>query len=81
MHEENPKKILKRKSKTFIVPFVTFYYRDFLWKINFTNNLFTEYPLEYEHRLKVYIGKGNNYYMIRGLISRRYWFAFTERLE
>ena len=45
MHDENPKKILKRKSKTFIVPFVTFYYRDFLWKINFANNLFIESPL------------------------------------
>jgi len=38
-------------------------------------------PLEYEHRLKVHVGKGNNSCMVTGLIARRTWFAFTERPE
>lgn len=37
--------------------------------------------MEYEHRLRVYVGKGNNSGLVRGLIKRRFWFAFTERLE
>ena len=52
-----------------------------LWKLNHSNKLFVEPPLEYEHRLKVYVGKGNNSSMVRALISRRYWFAVTERVE
>jgi hypothetical protein len=67
--------------KQFIIPFESFYYRDFLWKINFSNQMFVEPPLEYEHRLRVYIGKGNNSCLIRGLINRRYWFAITDRME
>lgn len=43
--------------------------------------MFVEPPLEYEHRLKVYVGKGNNSCMVTGLISRRPWFAFTDRIE
>lgn len=40
-----------------------------------------ETPLEYEHRLRVYIGKGNNSGLLRGLIKRRIWFAITDRIE
>jgi hypothetical protein len=69
----------RRYRKQFTVPFETFYYRDLLWKVNFTNELHIEVPLEYEHRLKVHVGRGNNSCMVAGLISRRNWFAFTER--
>jgi|JI6StandDraft_1071083.scaffolds.fasta_scaffold297276_1 hypothetical protein len=74
------KKSIKLARK-FRVPFETYYYRDFLWKVNFTNELFVEPPLEYEHRLKAFVGKGNNSCMVRGLINRRYWFAFTDKIE
>ena len=40
-----------------------------------------ETPLEYEHRLKIFVGKGNNSCMVSGLIARRTWFAFTDKLE
>ena len=40
-----------------------------------------ETPIEYEHRLRVYIGKGNNSGLIRGLIKRRLWCAITDRVE
>ena len=77
---QNTNKMLLRRNRKFKVPFKTFYYRDFLWKVNFTNLLQVEPPLEYEHRLKVYVGKGNNSCMVRGLINRRYWFAVTDRI-
>ena len=38
-------------------------------------------PLEYEHRLRVFIGMGNNAGLIRGLVKRRIWFAITDRVE
>lgn len=38
-------------------------------------------PLEYEHRLRIFIGRGNNSGLIRGLMKRRIWFAVTDRIE
>lgn len=40
-----------------------------------------EVPLEYEHRLRVFIGKGNNGGLIRGLVKRRIWFAIVDKIE
>lgn len=74
------KKIFLSNLTKFILPYETYHYRDMLWKINYSNRLFVEPPLEYEHRLKAYVGKGNNSSMVRGLISRRYWFAITDRI-
>jgi hypothetical protein len=71
---------LRRHSKKFNIPFETYHYRDLIWKVNFSNNLFVESPLEYEHRLKVFVGKGNNSCMVSGLIARRPWFAFTDKI-
>jgi hypothetical protein len=51
-----------------------------IWKVNFTNDLFVETPLEYEHRIKAFVGKGNNSYMLQGLIKRRIWFAITDKV-
>lgn len=42
--------------------------------------MYVEVPGEYEHRLRVYIGKGNNSCLVRGLIKRRIWFAVTDRI-
>lgn len=70
-----------RLKKKFEPPYPTYHYRHLLWKVNYTNRMFVEPPLEYEHRLKVYVGKGNNSCMVAGLISRRPWFAFTDKLE
>jgi tubulin---tyrosine ligase len=49
--------------------------------VNYSNQLFVEPPVEYEHRLKAYVGKGNNSCMVAGLISRRIWFSFTDKIE
>jgi hypothetical protein len=75
----NPKPF--RKIKSFNPRFETYYYRDLLWKVNFSNEMIVEPPLEYEHRLRVFIGKGNNSGLIHGLIKRRIWFAVTDRIE
>ena len=40
-----------------------------------------ETPVQYEHRLRVFIGKGNNSGLIRGLVKRRIWFGVTDRVE
>ena len=52
-----------------------------LWKVNYSNELNIETPIEYEHRMRVHIGKGNNSGLIRGLINRRIWFAVVDRIE
>lgn len=73
--------LVKRPRRKFNVPFQTYYYRDLLWKANYANSLYVEVPIEYEHRLKVYVGKGNNSCMVSGLIARRSWYALTDRVE
>lgn len=52
-----------------------------IWKVNYSNLINVEVPPEYEHRLKVYVGKGNNSGLVRGLIKRRIWFAVTDKIE
>lgn len=54
-------------------------YRDFLWKINFTNGLFIEPNAENEGAYKVYIGKGNNSMLLRGLMKRRFWWTVVDK--
>ena len=74
-------KTLKRWKKKFELPYPTYHYRNLLWKVNYSNKLYVQPPLEYEHRLKVYVGRGNNSCMVAGLIGRRPWFAFTDKLQ
>ena len=54
-------------------------YRDFLWKINFTNSLFVEPLVEREESYKVFIGKGNNSMLVRGLMKRRFWWTIVDK--
>jgi hypothetical protein len=67
--------------KKFNAPFETYFYRDFIWKANFSNQRVVEIPLEYERKFKVYVGKGNNSCMVIGLISRRPWLSITDKLD
>jgi hypothetical protein len=69
------------KKRAFAVPFETYYYRDLLWKVNYSNSLYVEVPLEYEYRLRAYVGRGNNSCMVAGLISRRPWFVLTDKVD
>ena len=54
-------------------------YRDFLWKVNFTNNLFIEPQPEIQQCYKVFVGKGNNSMLVRGLMKRRFWWAIVDK--
>lgn len=49
--------------------------------MNYTNNQLVEVPVEYDQRLRVHVGRGNNSCMVAGLIGRRHWFAFTDNPE
>lgn len=51
-------------------------FRDFLWKINYANGLFTIPPSTCAY--KVFIGKGNNSIMVRGIVRRRGWWIIVE---
>lgn len=46
-----------------------------------TNSMHIETPIEYEHRLRVFVGRGNNSCLVSGLIKRRHWFGFTDNIE
>lgn len=71
---------MRKKKKKLVEPFETYYYRSMIWKVNYSNMLYVEIPHEYEHRLKVYIGKGNNSGLVKGLVKRRIWLAVTDRI-
>jgi hypothetical protein len=51
-------------------------FRDFLWKINYANGLFTIAPSSCAY--KAYIGKGNNSIMVRGILRRRAWWSIVD---
>lgn len=40
MKAKNSNSPMKRLRKKFVSPYETYYYRDLLWKINFTNSLY-----------------------------------------
>jgi hypothetical protein len=53
-------------------------YLDFLFKINFSNNIYVslqlaplEESLNISHKYKVYVGGGNNCLLIKSLLKRR----------
>lgn len=37
-------------------------------------------PLPFSHKVKAYIGLGNNCNMIKGLIKRRFWWVLSEEM-
>jgi hypothetical protein len=78
--EEHPKSpaILRRHTK-FKPPFQLYHYRDFMWKVAFSNGLVVEPLEEYEGRLRVYVGPGNNSNLLRGILRRRPWWTITDK--
>ena len=56
---------------------------DFLFKINFSNNIYVSLDLnKYDDSLniskyKVFVGKGNNSLLIKGLLKRRFWWEIV----
>ena len=52
-------------------------YRDFLWKVNFSNGLYVSTPSMILNPYKAYVGPGNNSNLIKGIIKRRYWWTLA----
>lgn len=56
-------------------------YRDFLWKINYSNGIFIEPEVELEKNYKVYVGRGNNSMLLKGLLKRRFWWTVADKID
>ena len=62
--------------KAFTIPFERYYYKDFIWKVAFSNGLL-HHAIPEDTKVKVFVGKGNNSQLVRSLIKRRGWWSFT----
>lgn len=71
---------IKPRNKPFLPPFERYFYRDFIWKVAFSNGV-VSVCLPEETKMKVYVGRGNNSQLVRSLLKRRSWWTFTERWE
>jgi hypothetical protein len=56
-------------------------YLDFLFKINYSNNLYVELSLSKPDdtlpKYKVFIGRGNNSLLVKSILKRRFWWEVT----
>ena len=57
----------------------TEYFRDFLWKVNYSNGLSVYTPQNVDKLYRVYIGAGNNYHLIKGIMKKRFWWTIVDR--
>ncbi len=48
-------------------------YKDFLWKVNFSNGLYVRIRDEIDIPYKFFVGPGNNSMLIKGIMRRRFW--------
>jgi hypothetical protein len=58
-----------------------YYYRDFIWKVSFSNENVLQIPEEYGEKIKFFVGSGNNSNLIKGLMKRRPWFQLTDKMQ
>ena len=60
---------------------------DFLFKVNFSNNIYVSLELNKpdetinSNKYKVYICRGNNSLLIKGLMKRRFWWDITDNID
>ena len=54
-------------------------YKDFLWKINFSNGLYVKIKEEIDFPYKLYVGPGNNCLLIKGIMRRRFWWQIVDK--
>ena len=55
-------------------------YRDFLWKVNFSNGLYVDGEVELKKPYKVYVGNGNNSSLIKILMKRKFWWVLVDKI-
>ena len=52
--------------------------------MNFSNNLKKYFQLSDKYtelkKIKVFVGKGNNNYLIKSLLKRRFWLEITDKI-
>lgn len=56
------------------------FYKDFLWKVNFSNGLYVKIKDEIEWPYKLFVGPGNNSMLIKGIMRRRFWWQIAEKV-
>ena len=56
-------------------------FRDFLWKVNYSNGLYIITPSLIINPYKACVGHGNNSFLIKGVLKRRYWWTFVEKSD
>lgn len=85
LESPNPKRrkaenvILRRAIGKFKPPFPLYYYRDFMWKVAYSNQYLVDAVGEYDGKLKYFVGQGNNSNLIKGIMKRRPWFQLTDK--
>lgn len=53
-------------------------YRDFLWKVSYSNSLFVRTPENIDSSYRVYFGPGNNSCMLKAIMRRRFWWTIVD---
>ena len=71
-----PSSNFKVRTKQFVPPFERYHYKDFIWKVAFSNGILLQ-SIPEESKFKVYVGRGNNSQLVRSLLKRRGWWSFT----
>ena len=93
--KSTPSQPAHRKSKTFQIVAsegdYNYYrkiknYLEFMFKVNFSNKIYTNINLNNEEglthqRYKVFIGKGNNSLLVKSIIKRRFWWEVVSNSE
>jgi hypothetical protein len=73
--------VFVRRTIKFKPPFELYHYRDFIWKVAFSNNLVVSLVEEYDSKIKFFVGGGNNSNLIKGIMKRRPWFQLTDKQQ
>jgi hypothetical protein len=76
-----PDHVFVRRNLKFKPPFELYYYRDFIWKVAYSNNLIVSVVEEYDSKIKFFVGGGNNSNLIKGIMKRRPWFQLTDKQQ
>jgi hypothetical protein len=56
-------------------------YKDFLFKVNFSNGLYVRLPDDVEKPYKFFVGRGNNSAIIKGIMRRRFWWQIVDKIS
>ena len=78
---EPPSPVKPPKPVKFKMPFEVYFYRDFIWKVGFSNELTVSPPESYDTKVKVHVGRGNNGKLIKGLLKRRPWTVLVDKVQ